>query len=114
MEEGNLDLEGRLSIIYINDLRKKFRDNGVLSEHLSSSNVVRAIIKGANRQKDPAIAQLIILRFLFIVDRLKYSIGDEWATLTYEHMPSSVKQKWHAIYGYLTSMNSEYTNRLFA
>ena len=71
----------------VNDVRKQFKSNQEAYNYLNDPSYRRNIIKAANKNP-PQLAQQTILKFLFILDQLKYSTSNEWSDKSFEQFPA--------------------------
>ena len=88
----------------VNSAREQLKTNKAAYIYLNDPDYRRSIIKAANKQ-EPLIAQQVILKFLFILDQLRYSRGDEWPSKSFEQFPQEDRRKWVKIYEYLYEMD---------
>ena len=84
----------------VNKARAQFGSNKEAYKYLNEPDYRRSIIQAANKS-DPQLAQQVILKYLFILDQVKYSISDEWVSKTFEQFPQNDRRKWVKIYEYL-------------
>lgn len=80
--------------------RSQLKCNEATYNYLNDPSYRRSFIKSANKN-EPQLAQQIILKYLFILDQLKYSKEEEWSEISFEQFEQTDRRKWVKIYEYL-------------